>query len=74
MGDVLVLINSDTSCHGQRICSYVYALVSMYHGKVVCLFIVNGDKKLVRDFENRLVPGGLFQLQMRISFPFLLAK
>ena len=29
----------------------------MHHGKVSFLLIVNGDRHLVRDFEDRIVPG-----------------
>ena len=54
---VLVLLNGDTSFHSHGLCSAVYAIVSMQHGKVICLIIVNGDRHLVRELEDRLFPG-----------------
>ena len=56
MGEVLVLLSGDTSCYSLVIHSYVYAIVIMQHGKGICLLIVNGDRHLVRDLEDRLVP------------------
>ena len=29
----------------------------MHHGKVIFLLIVNDDRHLIREFEDRLVPG-----------------
>ena len=57
MGYILVLLIVDTLCHGQVLCSSVYSIVIVYHGKVSCLFIVNGDRHLVRDIEDILVSG-----------------
>ena len=57
VGEVLVLLTDDTSCHGQGICIYVYSIVIMHHGKVGCMLIVNGNMHLVRDIEDRIVPG-----------------
>ena len=53
----MVLLTVDTSCHIQVLCIDVYALISMHHGKVSCLIIVNGDSHLVRELENGLVTG-----------------
>ena len=51
VGKVMVLLNGDTSCHIQGLLSDVNALISMQHGKVSCLLIVNGDRHLVRYIE-----------------------
>ena len=56
MVHILVIITDDTSCHTQGLSSSVYALVSMQHWKMSCILIVNGDRHLVRDLEDRLVP------------------
>ena len=55
VGEILVLLTVDTHCHGQGLCSSVYDLVSMQHGKVVFLFIANCDRHLVRRLEEILV-------------------
>ena len=57
MGQVLVLLTGDTSCYIQGLLSAIYALVRMQHGKVTFLLIVIGDRKLVRELEDVLVPG-----------------
>ena len=49
LGEVMVILIGDTSCHGQGLRSAVYAIVSMHHGKVHCLLIFNGDMHLVRE-------------------------
>ena len=55
LGEVMVILTGDTSCHIQGLCIDEYDLVSMQHEKVSCLLIVNGDSHLVRDIEDRLV-------------------
>ena len=55
VGEVLVLLTSHTSYHGQGIYSAVYDIVSIHHGTVGCLFIVIGDRHLSRELEERLV-------------------
>ena len=57
MGEVLVPLAGDKSCNIQGLCSAVYGLLSIHHGKPSCLLIVNGDRCLVRDIEDILVPG-----------------
>ena len=54
--EVLVIIDGEKSCNDQGLCSSGYALVSIQHGSVGCLFIVNGDKQLVRELDYILVP------------------
>ena len=56
VGKFLVLLTGELSCHIQGLHSTVYALVIMQHGKVSCILIVNGDRHLVRELEDRLVP------------------
>ena len=48
VGEVLFLLTGDTSCHIQGLSSAVYAIVSMQHGELSCLLIVNGYCHLVR--------------------------
>ena len=65
VGEVLVLLTCDTSCHIQGLCSAVYALLRMKYGKVICMLIDNGDKYLFINIENRLIPGhseGVFRI------------
>ena len=57
MSEVLVLRTGDISCHIQVTYSNIYALVSMKHEKASCMIIVNDDRHLFRDLEDRLVPG-----------------
>ena len=57
MGAVLVILIGDRSFHRQGIRSDVYALVIIKNGKVSCLLIANGDMHLVRELENRCIPG-----------------
>ena len=57
MGEVLVLLTGDTSCHSKVLCSAIYYPVKTKHGNMSSLIIVNGDMNLVRDIEERLVPG-----------------
>ena len=57
MVKVLVVLTGDTSCHGQGLCSAVYSLVSMHHGMVGCIFVVNGDMHLLRELGEIIVPG-----------------
>ena len=57
MCEVLVLLTGEISIHSQGLRIAVYDLVSMKHGKVGFLLIVNGDRHLVRDIEDRFVPG-----------------
>ena len=57
VGEVLVILTGEKSCHSQGLHSAVYALVSMYYGEVTCLLMVNGDGHLFRELEYRLVPG-----------------
>ena len=57
VGEIMVIITGDTLCHGQVICSALYALVIMQHQNVSCLFIVNGDNNMIREIEDRIVPG-----------------
>ena len=49
VGEVLLLLAGDISCHNQGPLSDIYDLVHMQHGKVSCLIKVNGDMHLVRD-------------------------
>ena len=44
--EVLVLLTSDTSFISQGLLISIYALVSIHHGKVSCLLLVNGDINL----------------------------
>ena len=57
MVEALFLLAGDSSCYGQGLSSAVYSLVSMQHGEVILLLIVNVHRHLVRDLEDRLVPG-----------------
>ena len=57
VGEVMVILAGDTSCHRQGLRSAVYALVIMQNGKAIFLLIMNGDRNLARDIEERLVPG-----------------
>ena len=57
VGEVLIILNGDTSCHIKGLHSYVYAILSTQNGKVCCLLIVNDDRHLVRELDDRLVPG-----------------
>ena len=57
MVEVLVLLSGDTSCYIQGLRSAVYYLVRMQHGKVIILLIVNVHRHIVRELEDRLVPG-----------------
>ena len=50
VGEVPALLASDTFCHIQGPHSTVYALVSMYHGKVSCILIVNCDRTYLFQF------------------------
>ena len=56
VGEVLFILTGDTYCHVQRLISSLYSILSMHHEKLGCLLIVNGDRSLVRDIEDRLVP------------------
>ena len=58
VGEVLVLLTGDTTCHSQVLRSDVYDLVRMLYGngKVRFLIIVNDDMHLVINIEYRLVP------------------
>ena len=53
----MVILTGDTFYHGQKLCSAVYDLVSMQHGNVGFLLILNGDIHRVRNLEAILVPG-----------------
>ena len=53
----MVILTGDTFCNGQKLCSAVYDLVSMQHGNVGFLLILNGDIHRVRNLEAILVPG-----------------
>ena len=55
--DILVLLTNDTPCHIQVLCSDLYDILSIRHGNLGCFTIVNGDRNLVRDLEERIVPG-----------------
>ena len=58
MGEVLVLLTGDTSCNSQGLLrSTVYSLVGMHNEKVGCMIVVNGDRHLVRNIEDRIVLG-----------------
>ena len=57
MGEVMVIITGDTYCNSQVILRGLYALVIIQHGKVSFMLIVNSDKHLVRDIEDRILPG-----------------
>ena len=57
LGEVLFLIGGDTSCHSQVLHSDVYSLLTMQHWRSSCFLIVNGDRHLVRELEDRLVQG-----------------
>ena len=57
MGEVLVLLTGDKPCHSKVLCSAIYYPVRMKHGNMSSLIIVNGDMNLIRDLEERLVPG-----------------
>ena len=57
MVEVLVLLSGDTSCYIQGLRSAVYYLVRMQHGKFIILLIVNVHRHIVRELEDRLVPG-----------------
>ena len=57
MSEVMVLLAVHTSCHIQGICSAIYALASTQHVKLSCMRMVNGYSTLVREIEERLVPG-----------------
>ena len=53
----MVILTGDSSCNSQGTQIYFYALVSMQHGEVSCLLILNGDRHLLRDLEDIIVPG-----------------
>ena len=57
VGKVLVILTGDTSYHYQGLRSAVYAILRMKYGSVSCILIVKGNRHLVRDLEDRLVPG-----------------
>ena len=57
LGEVMFLVGGDTSCNIQVLRSDLYALVIMKHWRASCLLTVNGDRHLVRELEDRLVPG-----------------
>ena len=56
MGEVVVLLASDRSCHSQGLHSDIYYLLIIQHGEVSCILIVNVDRHLIRDLEKRLFP------------------
>ena len=45
VSEIMVLLTGDTSFHGQGLCSALYALLSMQHSKLGCVFIVNFDRQ-----------------------------
>ena len=57
LGYVLVILTGDTPCHGHGLYSAVYAIDLMHNVKITCLFIVNGDRHLVRNIQEKIVPG-----------------
>ena len=57
VGEVMVLLTSDTSYYSQGLHSAVFTLVRIQHGKVSCMLTVNGDIHLARDLEDRIFLG-----------------
>ena len=53
---VLVILTGDTSFRSQRIHSSVNDFVSMQHGKVSCILVVNGDMHLFRELDDSISP------------------
>ena len=51
VGEFLVLLTGDTSCHIQGLQSTVYALVIIHYGKVSCLLVVDGNRHLGIELE-----------------------
>ena len=53
----MVLLAGDIYCYNQVIFSSKYSLISMLHGKLSCLLIVNDDRHLIRELEYRIFTG-----------------
>ena len=57
VSEVLILFTGETSYHSQVLRSAIYSLVIIHNGKVGFMLIVNGDRHLIKELEDRLVPG-----------------
>ena len=56
VGEVMVILAGDTSYHNKGLRSDIYTIVSIKHGKVSFMLIVNGDRHLFREIVERLLP------------------